>query len=199
MNDIYINVLSEFIAAALLALLAWLRAKFIFQLARANPRLPALTFTVLAVLLAGVSVIAVMVAPSKVWASAIIVMTWLVFIYFSWRELRQFWDVGVKGADVRIDRGIDYKKALELCHNYLDFLGVGASKLTRLDEFDKAVLRCRPDKPIRLLLLSPSDDSLSRAARRAGRLSDVAPVPRRGGPLAALDSADVHRAAELHG
>jgi len=48
------------------------------------------------------------------------------------------------------------------------FLGTGAAKLTREDEFENAIRRCRPEQPIRFLLCKPTYDFLIEAARRFG-------------------------------
>ncbi|MDO9558247.1 MAG: hypothetical protein Q7I89_01005, partial [Syntrophales bacterium] len=44
-----------------------------------------------------------------------------------------------------------------------------AQRVTALtNEFEQALRRCRPDKPIRFLLLKPTDENLTYAAQRAG-------------------------------
>jgi hypothetical protein len=88
-----------------------------------------------------------------------------------WRELDQFWQMGLVGADHRIEKGLDYKRSLALCSNSLDFLGVGASKLTReSEEFEGAINRChRPNRPIRFLLCDPDNEELIKMAKQAGR------------------------------
>jgi len=81
-----------------------------------------------------------------------------------------FWSVGLRSADRRVDKGIDYRTSLSLVHDELSFLGTGASKLTALTrEFEDALARCRQDKPIRFLLMKPSDENLRNAAQRARR------------------------------
>jgi hypothetical protein len=76
--------------------------------------------------------------------------------------------VGVVDADISVDRGLDYVKALNLCKSTLEFLGTGASKLSKLSEFEGALVRCRNDRPARFLLSKPDADVLERAAKRAG-------------------------------
>jgi hypothetical protein len=85
-------------------------------------------------------------------------------------ELTKFWRVGLIGADRTPLRGIDYKKALALCHSSLDFLGIGASKLTSLNpDFGAAVRRCHHARhPIRFLLCDPKNRRLEEFARQAG-------------------------------
>lgn len=91
-------------------------------------------------------------------------------IFACWRQLKQFWDVGLIGADRTIRSGIDYKRSLGLCSNSLSFLGVGARKLTEnSSEFEAALKRCnRPNRPVRFLLCKPTSALLSRSAQSAG-------------------------------
>src|SRR5207249_2998478 len=93
------------------------------------------------------------------------------FGWFLYRELNQFWRIGLVGADPEVKCGIDYARALGLCSNSLDFLGIGASKLTeKKPAFENAISRCdRSDKPIRFLLSSPENARLQRIARSAGQ------------------------------
>jgi len=88
-------------------------------------------------------------------------------------ELRRFWRVGVWGADETIQKGVHYSQALRLCKSQLSFLGTGAAKLTRDPEFEKALLRCRPDVPARFLLATPDGATLKSAAKRAGKMEDT--------------------------
>jgi hypothetical protein len=85
-------------------------------------------------------------------------------------ELNQFWRIGLFGADSQITKGIDYIRALNMASNSLDFLGIGASKLTKeADPFEAAINRCdRPGRPIRFLLSSPENAALREIARKAG-------------------------------
>ena len=64
---------------------------------------------------------------------------------------------------------MNYCKSLTLCHSHLSFLGTGASKLTNESVFEETLKRCIQDHPIRLLLLSPDDDTLKKASRRANK------------------------------
>ncbi|MCL4552043.1 MAG: hypothetical protein M1305_00590 [Candidatus Marsarchaeota archaeon] len=93
-----------------------------------------------------------------------VVMAWIVR-----REVNRYWQVGLMGADSQTSRGIDYGRSLALVQNELDFLGIGASKLTREREFERAVERCRPDRAIRFLLYDPGSEDLQKAAVRAAK------------------------------
>lgn len=96
------------------------------------------------------------------------------FLFFTLYEFGYFWRAGVYGADIAVGKGIDYARSLKLATNAFEFLGTGANKLTRLDEFEPAMQRChREDRAIRFLLLDPRDHvALSDAARRAGHEGD---------------------------
>lgn len=86
-------------------------------------------------------------------------------------ELRQFWAIGLVGADVEIKEGIDYSRALQMCSSSLEFLGIGAAKLTQTNKiFTDAIDRCDSQtRPIRFLLSSPESVELTKMAQRAGR------------------------------
>lgn len=85
-------------------------------------------------------------------------------------ELNQFWRIGLVGADAHVIEGINYDKALKMVSSSLDFLGIGASKLTEKREaFEQAINRCdRPGRSIRFLLSSPHNSALREIARKAG-------------------------------
>src|SRR5262249_24915315 len=86
-------------------------------------------------------------------------------------ELNQFWKIGLVGADKEVRAGIDYVKALRMCTNSLDFLGIGEGKLIQnQNEFKIAIDNCnREDRPVRLLLIHPTDPGLERIAKMAGK------------------------------
>lgn len=86
-------------------------------------------------------------------------------------QLHQFWRVGLIGVDQETANGLDYATALKMCNSDLEFLGIGASKLTRLGlEFEGAINRCsRPDCAIKFLLSRPDAEGLRRIATLAGR------------------------------
>jgi hypothetical protein len=85
-------------------------------------------------------------------------------------ELNQFWRIGLVGADAQVTKGINYARALNMVSSSLDFLGIGASKLTEEREaFEQAINRCdRPGRHIRFLLSSPVNNALQEIARKAG-------------------------------
>jgi hypothetical protein len=86
-------------------------------------------------------------------------------------QLHQFWRVGLVAVDRETANGLDYATALNMCNSDLEFLGIGASKLTRLyREFEGAITRCsRPDRAIKFLLSRPDAEGLRRIATLAGR------------------------------
>ena len=96
-------------------------------------------------------------------------VTFTILAYFLWREPNQFSEIGLIHADRSVEAGLGYDESLKLCKNRLDFLGIGASKLTSSSEFVPAVTRCnRVDVPIRFLLTKPNNHRLELAARQKG-------------------------------
>lgn len=96
--------------------------------------------------------------------------TSLIVGYMIGDELYRYWSVGIIGADPKLEDGLSYKGSLALCQRSLDFLGVGAAKLTRVQpEFEQALSRCNSAvRPIRFLLCDPDNDRLEIFARQAG-------------------------------
>jgi hypothetical protein len=88
-----------------------------------------------------------------------------------WLEIRQFWLLGIVGVGSDPTSDSRYDRALQLCRNSLDFVGIGARKLTdRRVAFDAAMTRChRDNRPIRFLLCAPSNARLIQMALQAGR------------------------------
>ena len=81
--------------------------------------------------------------------------------------------VGLVGVDVQKKRGITATNSLKLCTSDLRFLGTGASKLTRSDEFGDAVARCTiAGNTVRMLLSKPDAGNLVKAAKLAGKNPD---------------------------
>lgn len=109
--------------------------------------------------------------PSKPLLFIVLMMitTTMIFCYSIWRSLNQFWQLGIVGTDLDTASGINYHKSLKLCQFSLSFLGIGASKLTSNNDFEKALFRCRQSKPIRFLLLDPTNENLFSAAKRAAK------------------------------
>lgn len=97
----------------------------------------------------------------------------IISISFAVLELKRFWSVGLLGANARLDQGINLQRSLQLCHNELWFLGLGASKLSKLEkDFEAAIKRChRKDgtATVRFLLVKPENPLLTKAAKQAGR------------------------------
>ena len=102
------------------------------------------------------------------WLFLIVTSTALAWIIY--RELDQFWSLGLVGADKEVRSGINYERALRMCSSSLDFLGIGAGKLrANQPTFEAALDRCnRPDRPIRFLLCRPTDAELRKIAKSAG-------------------------------
>ncbi len=164
------SLLNGFLGNAAFALCCWSVRAISRRLERRGPAYRQLLLIAVATLwiLLNVYLYNHLHGSAFLWSS---VISFVVVSFFVWRELNQFWRLGLIGADREISRGIDYKRSLNLCSNSLDFLGVGASKLTReRKEFESAMERChRSHTPIRFLLCDPNSPELERIARQAGR------------------------------
>jgi hypothetical protein len=76
---------------------------------------------------------------------------------------------GIYGAYQKTAEGVDFETSLSLVQSKLDFLGIGADKLTRSAQFEQALLRVsRAGSPVRMLLSAPDNPILRAAANRAG-------------------------------
>ena len=104
-------------------------------------------------------------------APIFLIVTSAIISWIIYRELNQFWCLGVVGADRETRLGINHEKALNLCTSSMDFLGIGGGKLRAYQSaFEAAIDRCsRPDRSIRFLLCRPNNEGLKRIAQSAGR------------------------------
>ena len=83
--------------------------------------------------------------------------------------LRPLSRLGIVDAHSRTVNGINFKSSLNLAQSSIDFLGIGADKLTSLKEFEPAMLRCGASgNRVRFLLSPPDNPILERHARRNG-------------------------------
>jgi len=100
-----------------------------------------------------------------------VLFTIVVLALVIYKELNQFWQIGIVGADRQVGTGVDYRTALGMCHHSFHFLGIGASKLTRDREaFGDAISRCSRDgSPVKLLLGRPNSDELVKFAQMANK------------------------------
>jgi hypothetical protein len=168
-NAIAVNLISDFVFVGLVALARFGASK----IAGSDPRYRKVNLFIVAVLwVLGNAFYFVSKWPFYTWflLAATLVCGWVLY-----RELSQFWRVGLVGVDAEIRAGIDYQKSLQMCLSSLDFLGIGAAKLTgNRSAFQEAVSRCdRPGRPIRLLLSRPDNEGLQKIARRAGAAADA--------------------------
>jgi uncharacterized protein DUF5919 len=100
-----------------------------------------------------------------------LILTSLAQGWFVFKELDQFWTIGLAGADKQTKTGIGYEQSLKLCTTSLQFLGIGAGKLLNYkSEFEQAIDRCnRPGSPIRFLLCQPDSKELKNIAKSANK------------------------------
>ena len=103
----------------------------------------------------------------------VLLITTIPLMVVMYRELNQFWQIGIVGADREVQSGINYAKSLSMCKNSIRFLGIGASKLTdNRETFRKAIDRCHRTAPVRFLLSQPNHPGLQDFARMAGKGED---------------------------
>jgi hypothetical protein len=90
-----------------------------------------------------------------------------VTIYFAWIILRGFRTANILSAFRSTADGVGFTSSLKLAHNSIDFMGIGAHKLTTDPEFEAAVLRCAgvraTSTTIRLLLADPGHPVIGRS------------------------------------
>ncbi len=168
------DVATGVIAGLVLAVAGWTRGAYVAASGRRDPRYHIYSlYGLVAIWLlcnaVGFSVIVVL-GLGRLADGVLFASTSIPLLLFFWREVDQFWRVGLIGADEEIGRGIDYRRALQLTTHEFAFLGTGASKLTEYrEEFEEALHRCTQRQPIRFLLMQPTDDNLTQAAKRADR------------------------------
>jgi hypothetical protein len=85
------------------------------------------------------------------------------------RHLYKLWAAGIESADLSMKEGTTAAKSLSLVSHGLDFLGVGASKLTAEKEFEAMAQRCTQGGGIRILLSDPRSPALKQFARQADK------------------------------
>ena len=92
-------------------------------------------------------------------------------LFYNSRELRRFWSAGMIQADSNVKVGLDYKQALNTCHNEIWFMGAGASKLVNAQGFEDAVRRCNRSSggTLKFLLEHPRSRILREAAIQASQ------------------------------
>ncbi len=76
--------------------------------------------------------------------------------------------LGLLASSRYADEGIGFESSLRLVDRSIDFLGIGARKLTQTKEFEAALLRCHSARSARFLLSPPDNPLLERMARRNG-------------------------------
>lgn len=163
------GILEQLVASAVVASAIWLYSRFRAALERAHPIARSVGFMLTLVVYCGITLWFLRDSPSQAWI--LFSITSLAVGWLITRELFSFWRIGLVGADQSASLGISYVKALSFCRDSLDFLGIGASKLTmERDAFMAAIARCnRPERPMRFLLCTPTNETLQSAAKQAGR------------------------------
>lgn len=174
--DLTISLAAETIFLIILFIVGKFWNSFNMMLRKKNPNSPRITLLLLFLIWIGMNT-TILYLTSYENQVNIIFMSFFILssliLFYTYREqINQFWAVGLSGADKNLIDGIDFDQSLKLCQYQLDFLGVGAAKLTKSKEFENALVRCCQSRPIRFLLCKPDDLNLASAAKRAGRSTD---------------------------
>lgn len=175
MESFFGGLLGGIIANAIFALIVRTFAKLPSSLSRRDPRRASRSIVIMLVTWPLLNIILFIIVAALNESVQFLIpipislVTMAILLYL---QLNQFWKVGIRGVDKSVGEGIDYLSALKLCKNELKFLGIGASKLTREEEFTNTLSRCITDRPIKLLLLNPEDSRLVKAAQRFGKPND---------------------------
>ena len=166
------SVVGSVIVLIAARLIEWARDKYSLSIARRDPRTPRYILTTILILGWVLNITFIFIAFSvdpKLWWLIPIFSVWCLMVtIYIWRQRNRMHKFGIVGIDQEIRKGIDYKKALSLCRNTLNFLGIGAGKLTREREFENAIRRCKDTEPIRFLLCKPEHRQLEDAAAKFG-------------------------------
>lgn len=177
MNDFFKGVLASLIATGVFELLLWLGKRFSLTLIRRDPRITPILYY-LSFIIWGIAGIilhyyVIFINKSFVWLMpAFLVWSFLLILHLIQRR-NQIRYVGIYGVDREIRKGIDYQKSLLLIKNEFKFLGIGAGKLTHQKvAFEHAIKNCVQHKPVKFLLLEPTNEILIDAANRFGRPVD---------------------------
>lgn len=164
-RDFTINIA----AAGGWALLVWV---FSILRAKAGARRPALRVWILiCASLAFVGLNAAVRYLYTTFADSFLLISTVILVGGWWLEIRQFWRLGIVGVESDPASTARYGRALRLCRDSLDFVGIGAGKLTdRSQEFNAAIDRChRENRPMRFLLCTPQNKRLIEMALQAGK------------------------------
>lgn len=90
-----------------------------------------------------------------------------------WFALKGMFRIGLIDAFETTRKGISYSSSLNLSHESIAFLGIGAHKLTSDPGFEDAIRRCsHGGGTARFLLSHPTNDLLEKLARRNGSPDD---------------------------
>lgn len=174
LRDLVISVLGGLIGSLILYILLWSLTKIPFFTRLLNPNSKKILYPILLILCL-LSYVFGGFALIIDWHNIVILSLFLLPLFLLspfFLTTFRFLAVGINDADAQIKKGLNYKKALSLCHSQLSFLGTGASKLIKEEEFESTLSRCVSDRPIRFLLLKPDDATLVEAAKRAEKRPD---------------------------
>lgn len=177
MYDFVKSIIASLIAGGIFQLFLLVGKKFSLVLIRRDPRITPRLYNVSFVIW-GISGLflhyyVIFINKSFIWLTPAFLVWSFLFILHLIKRRNQIRDIGIYGVDKEIKKGIDYARSLLLIKNEFKFLGIGAAKLTnQKDALERAIKNCVQHKPVKFLLLDPTNDILKEAARRFGRPVD---------------------------
>lgn len=176
MHDLTINLIAETLFLIGLIVLGYLWKKFNILLKKKNPQIPTIALIIFFVTWVSTNLLVLFLTRSNNQTNVFFIVYFLlsaaILFYIFYKQVSPFWFLGISGADSNITKGIDFTQSLKLCKHQLDFMGIGAGKLTKASEFEAALVRCCKNRPIRFLLCKPDDINLASAAKRAGKSTE---------------------------
>lgn len=172
MDDLIKSAVGSAIVVGAGSLIKLALNRYTLRSTRSDPRRPRWVITTILILGWVFNITSILIAflvDLRLWWLIPVFSVWCLMITtYIWRHANRMHEVGIVGVDQEIRKGIDYNRALGLCTNTLGFLGIGARKLTKESEFEKAIRRCKETQTIRFLLCKPEHRQLEAAAARFG-------------------------------
>jgi hypothetical protein len=164
------QIITGLVVNIILAIVTFLYKKMRIYVEKAHPLLRPIVLALFAVTFVVLNV-TFEYYYSNISAIIFLVLSFSIFVWLAFTEVRSFWRLGILGGDRTIEKGVNYRKALSLCKDSMEFLGIGAGKLiAERDDFLSAIRRCnRNDRPIRFLLCPPDHPRLLEIARQASK------------------------------
>lgn len=131
MDNFTSSIAGSLLASLIVGILAWIRDRLVFFRVHKSPfwRQGSLVILVFLWFIINISLSSFVIAKGLF--SFLFTMSTFVLLYIGYKEVSQYWRVGLESVDKSIETGINYRKSLSLCKTRLRFLGTGARNLTR--------------------------------------------------------------------